>query len=303
MNKRNDFICIGAVHSDYILQIKENYYKNRTNPINQYKKLGGVAYNIAKKLSFLNQKTKLYSLNCNKEQRSEIKKRGINFVSIDNNINERYYTTVIDKNGKMILGLANMDKYEKNINPKVFNNFINKKIILDLNLSPKTINHIINKFSKKNYLCICGTSAHKVYKIKNFLKNIDAIILNKQESLILSNKKTIKDAMNYIIKKNNKLNIIITNGKYAVNLFSNNIIYTALPPKTNIKNENGAGDAFSAVYNYFFCNYNDETNSLKYAISAGTLQAAGYKNNKEKYLQKINKLSKSIKIKKYNQYE
>ena len=30
MNKRNDFLCIGAVHSDYILKIKSNYYKNRT---------------------------------------------------------------------------------------------------------------------------------------------------------------------------------------------------------------------------------------------------------------------------------
>ena len=27
MNKRNDFICIGAVHSDYILRLKQNYLK------------------------------------------------------------------------------------------------------------------------------------------------------------------------------------------------------------------------------------------------------------------------------------
>ena len=53
MNKRNDFICIGAVHSDYLLNLKQNYFKNRTNPIMQKEKLGGVAYNVAKKLAFL----------------------------------------------------------------------------------------------------------------------------------------------------------------------------------------------------------------------------------------------------------
>ena len=41
MNKRNNFICIGAVHSDYILKLKQNYFKNRTNPINQKENLGG----------------------------------------------------------------------------------------------------------------------------------------------------------------------------------------------------------------------------------------------------------------------
>ena len=52
MNKRNDFICIGAVHSDYILKLKQGYFKNRTNPINHQENLGGVAYNIARILSF-----------------------------------------------------------------------------------------------------------------------------------------------------------------------------------------------------------------------------------------------------------
>ena len=53
MNKRNDFLCIGAVHPDYIVKLKNNYFKNRTNPIKQTQSLGGVAYNIAEKLSFL----------------------------------------------------------------------------------------------------------------------------------------------------------------------------------------------------------------------------------------------------------
>ena len=52
-NNKTIFICIGAVHTDYILQLQKNYFKKRTNPINQKEFLGGVAYNIALKLSFL----------------------------------------------------------------------------------------------------------------------------------------------------------------------------------------------------------------------------------------------------------
>ena len=50
-DNKNSFVCIGAVHTDYILLFKTKYYKNRTNPITQNQSLGGVAYNIAEKLS------------------------------------------------------------------------------------------------------------------------------------------------------------------------------------------------------------------------------------------------------------
>ena len=298
MNKRNYFICIGAVHSDYILRLKQDYYKNRSNPINHQKNLGGVAYNIAKILSFLDQDTKLYSLNCNILQKREIRQQGIKFKSLNREINESYYSSILDKNGKMILGLANMDNYEKIINRRFIENYQNKIIILDLNLSLEIIKNIINKNYKKNYICVCGTSAHKVYKIKNFLNKIDTIILNKQESFTLTKKKTIKNSMNYLIKKNKQLNIIITNGKNAVNAYLNQQIYLTYPPSIKINNENGAGDVLSAIFNYFYCYSFSELRSLNRSICAGALQASGYSyNNKEKYLQKLNKLSRSIKFK------
>ena len=297
MNKRNVFICIGAVHSDYILRLKQNYFKNRTNPITESKNLGGVAYNIAKILSFLNQNTKLYSINCNKIQKKEIKDQGISFRPLNKKVNQRYYTSVLDKNGKMILGLANMDNYEEFIDNKFLGNHINQKIILDLNLSKAVIKKIINKYYKDNYICICGTSAHKVDKIKNLLGKIDTIILNKQESFILTNSKTINNSMNYLINENKKLNIIITNGKNAVNAHIKGVTYLLHTPPTRIYNENGAGDALNGVFNYFFCNSLNGLDSLIKGICAGSLQTSGYKNNKVKYLQKIDKLSKSIKFK------
>jgi sugar/nucleoside kinase (ribokinase family) len=297
MNKRNDFICIGAVHSDYILKFKQNYYKNRTNPIIQEENLGGVAYNIAKKLSFLNQETTLYSLNCNEVQKKEIKLQGIKFKTLNKQIAQRYYTSILDRNGKMILGLANMDDYEQFIAYKNLKNFKNKNIILDLNLSAELIKEIIDNNYKKNNICICGTSSHKIYKIKRLLKKIDTIILNKQEATNLTKKETIKDSMDHIIKQNKNLDIIITNGKNSVNVYINKINFLIYPPIIKIKNENGAGDALIAIFNYFYCDSFDKFDAINMGICGGALQASGYIGNKEKYLLKLKKLSRSLKSK------
>ena len=297
MNKRNDFLCIGAVHPDYIVKLKNNYFKNRTNPIAHKEKLGGVAFNVASKISFLNEKIELNSINCNSKHKKEIKKQGILFKEINKTIYKRYYSSVLDKNGKLVLGLANMDSYEKNINLKLIKNRKNKKIIFDLNLSKKVINFLINKYYKNNYICICGTSAHKVYKIKPLLTKIDTLILNKQESFILTNKNSIRSALKYLIKKNNTLKIIITNGKNSVYAYKNKKIYLCKPPNVIVNNENSAGDILSAFFNYYYCNTNKMYESLRKSVVAGALQAAGYLNNKKKYLQKINQLSKKINIK------
>jgi len=297
MNKRNDFLCIGAVHPDYILKLKNNYFKNRTNPIIHKEKLGGVAYNVASKIAFLNEKIELNSINCNTRHKKEIKKKGILFKSINKKIQKRFYSSVLNKRGELIIGLANMDIYEKNINLKLIKNYKNKKIIFDLNFSEKIINFLINKYYKKNYICICGTSAHKVYKIKLLLTKIDTLILNKQESFILTNKNTIKSALKYLIKKNNSLNIIITNGKNSVYAYKNKKIYSCKPPDVVISNENSAGDTLTAFFNYYFLNSNKMHESLKKSVVAGALQATNYTNNRKQYLQKINNLSKKINIK------
>ena len=297
MNKRNHFLCFGAVHYDYILKLKKEYLKNRTNPVSHQESIGGVAYNMAKIFIFVEQKTELISINTNLHIKKIIKKNGIIFSKLDNAINERYYSSILDDKGKMILGLANMDLYEKLLNLNKLKDQKNKKIILDLNFSKKTIQILINKYYKDNYICVCGTSAHKVKKISSSLSKINTLILNKQESLHLTGMLSIKESLKELIKYNNKLKIIISNGKNAVHGYENKKIYICNPPKITVKNENGAGDALSAYFNFFYCNSLNMRDSLTMSVAAGALQASGYKNIKNKYLQKITNLSKGMKIK------
>jgi len=295
--KRKKFVCIGAVHTDFILQFKTKHFHNRTNPVKKTQHLGGVAYNIAEKFSFLNLKTKLISLNCQKSDIEKILKNKITFKALSREIYDRSYTSVLNTKGEMILGLADMDNYEKPLTIKNILNIKNNNIIFDLNLSLKTIESLISKYSHLNSISVCGTSAYKVHKIKRLLPKINILILNKQESLNLSNKKNIKDALKFIITKNKNLTAVITNGKNSVKAYHNKNTYICKPPKTTIKNENKAGDIMSAFffYYYFFQKLNFAT-VLSKSIAAGTLHVTGFIATKTKYLKKIDKLSENIKV-------
>ena len=301
-DKRNKFICFGAVHFDHILQLKSKYYNNRTNPIYYRDQLGGVAYNISSKLAYLKVKSELISLNIQNIKKNKIFKSKIKFTAINNKYFDRSYTSILNSKGKMILGLANMNNYEKKFSLKKLRNYKNTKIILDLNFSKKNINSIITKYSSNNQIYVCGTSAHKVYKIKHLLSKINFLFLNQKEANKLSNKKSINNSMKYLIKKNKNLTIVISNGKNKAIAYNNRILYYSNPPKINTVNENGAGDAMSATIIYLLNKNLNFEESFAKGLIAGSLKAAGFKSNLTIFLRKINQLVKKVKVtsKKYN---
>jgi fructose-1-phosphate kinase PfkB-like protein len=69
------------------------------------------------------------------------------------------------------------------------------------------------------------------------------------------------------------------------------------PPKIEIKNENGAGDALNAIFNYYYCLSFSGLDSLNKGISGGALMVSRYNYKNKKYLTEVNKLSKLIRNK------
>jgi hypothetical protein len=61
LKSENIFVCIGAIHYDYLLNFKKNIINYRTNQIIHNSKIGGVAYNVAKIISIF-ENVELYSL-------------------------------------------------------------------------------------------------------------------------------------------------------------------------------------------------------------------------------------------------
>ena len=104
LKSKNIFVCIGAIHHDYLLNLKKNIINFRSNQITQKSRIGGVAYNIAELLSnFVD--VNFYSLAINEEIRKKISKK-IYVNQVNKDYADRYYLALSDKNNKFLLGLC-----------------------------------------------------------------------------------------------------------------------------------------------------------------------------------------------------
>ena len=294
VKSKNIFVCIGAIHHDYLLNLKNNIINKRTNPIIHNTRIGGVAYNIAELISIFD-KIQFYSLSIDKELHSKISKN-IFIKKINNKKSERYYVALSDKNNKFILGLANTDVYE---NTKFYKipNMINKYIIFDLNFSKNFIEKAINSLSNKNKIVVCATSVHKIIKIKKIINQIDMIFLNKAELTRLTNISSIVDGVKKILKINKKIKIIATNSKNNVIYGDNKSIIKIKPPKIKVQNENGAGDALAGMMLYLLSKGYNKEEILKYSVACGSYYANGNKLSSKRDLLKIKNISRSVKLK------
>ena len=291
LKSKNIFVCIGAIHHDYLLNFKKNIINLRSNQITQKSRIGGVAYNIAELLSnFVD--VNFYSLAINEEIRKKISKK-IYVHQVNKNYVDRYYLALSDINNKFLLGLANTDEYENNKSLKI-PNIKNKNIIFDLNFSKTYLEKSINKLSKKNKIIVCATSVHKVIKIKRIINKVDFIFLNKAELLKLTNSSNIILGVKKILKQNKKIKIITTNSKNNVIFGSNEFIKKIKPPSIKVVNENGAGDALAAMMLYLF-SINEKMNYiLKTSVACGSYYASGKSLKTKSDFLKIKNLSKRV---------
>ena len=291
LKSKNIFVCIGAIHHDYLLNLKKNIINFRSNQITQKNRIGGVAYNIAELLSnFVD--VNFYSLAINEEIRKKISKK-IYVHQVNKDYADRYYLALSDKNNKFLLGLANTDEYENNKSLKI-PNIKNKNIIFDLNFSKTYLEKSINKLSKNNKIIVCATSVHKVIKIKRIINKVDFIFLNKAELLKLTNSSNIILGVKKILKQNKKIKIITTNSKNNVIFGSNEFIKKIKPPSIKVVDENGAGDALAAMMLYLF-SINEKMNYiLKTSVACGSYYASGKSLKTKSDFLKIKNLSKRV---------
>ena len=291
---KNIFVCIGAIHQDYLINLKKNIINKRTNPIIHNNRIGGVAYNVAELISIFD-KIQFYSLKITRELQNKISKN-ISIKKINNNKSDRYYLAISDKNNKFLLGLANTEIYESTKFNK-FPNIVNKFIIFDLNFSKVFIENAIRKLSQKNKIIVCATSVHKIIKIKKIINKIDIVFLNKAELIRLTNIASIENGVKKILKINNKIKIIATNSKNNVIYGDNKSIMKIKPPKIKVKNENGAGDALAGMMLYLLSKGYNKEQILKYSVACGSYYASGKRLNSKKDLLKIKNISSQVKIK------
>jgi len=126
-------------------------------------------------------------------------------------------------------------------------------------------NNINLAFNPSNYLVIKGTS-----NLKPILRASNILVFNKEESFLLSKKKTIEDAFKYLIKKIKKQGVVvITDGPRGAYAYDGEILFYAKPKPVKILETTGAGDAFASAFTAAII----RGGSIKTALKAGMIQA------------------------------
>ena len=296
----NNFIFFGAVHQDFVFELKNHLIKFRTNPVKHYESFGGVAHNVAKVIA-CKEKVSLVSINSDIETINYLRKNNINFFSFNKKIQKRYYAVLLNKFKELQLGIANTDAYEQCAAKSINFRLKEKHVIIDLNFSEILTKKIIEKYYKNNRIIICGTSPFKINKIKNYLNKIDCLILNKEELFKLTNIRDIHKSIKYIIKKNPIINLVVSDGANKTYGYELSKFISVKPPKIKVLNENGAGDAMAGSYIYYrYKNFSLEK-SLSLGVATGTVHAKSKKNIKFKEVD-IKKIINKTKIHKEDLY-
>lgn len=193
MKNSQNIVCIGAANIDKQLYLKSELVNKSSNPVSSISVSGGVARNLAYNIGKLsNKKTILLTLLGNDKEADYILNEANKFIDLKHikiieNMNTGMFTSVIDYNGEMICGFADMDIYNL-----INNKYLNEKIeviknadcvVVDSNIPKESIQYLIQLCGKSNIPI--GIIPASIKKVRNILKNlakIDYLIFNKKEA-------------------------------------------------------------------------------------------------------------------------
>jgi len=136
----------------------------------------------------------------------------------------------------------------------------------------KTQEKIASYAAKNNIKIAFNISSYLARKgpkfLKNILKKVDILVLNKEEASILVGKGNIKNLFKKIRKLGPKI-IAITDSKHGVYVNANDVIYSGKPSNVKIVETTGAGDAFAST---FLCGI-IRKNDVEFAMKLGMTNA------------------------------
>lgn len=265
LNQRNTIVCIGAANLDRKIKTETELIGYTSNPVNSQISIGGVVRNVAENLGRLEHEVSLISTVGNDPEWERIKTLSTPFMNTDGAIivegeSTGCYTALLDKEGEMYLGLADMSIYDK-FTPELL---IKKQhllknaycIVVDLNCPKATLEFIFAYAQKQQIkVAVIAVSEPKMRHLPTALNAVDYLFINKgelgtfvQETLDSETKlnQAIHQVLDYGVK-----NLILTAGANGV-LFASKTQqkWFEIKPLDNalITDVTGAGDAFSAAY-------------------------------------------------------
>lgn len=251
-------VCVGGANVDCKLTLEEKVQLHTSNPVVEVVSVGGVVRNIAENLGRLGRKVSLMSIIGNDEDGRLLSEQSSPFMSMNNTLmvhDERTgrYTAVIQKDGDLIIGLANMSICEK-----MDNNWIDinrshlvsaKFVVTDTNITKSAFEQLLTIAKESQiHLIICGVSAPKTSRIPDDISGVYLVIFNLDESqaYLKTEETDLKKIINLWFEKGVK-NVIVTNSTKGIGYGHQGKIKIVEPHRAKkVVDVTGAGDSFTS---------------------------------------------------------
>ena len=269
LNESYPIVCIGAANLDRKFHVAQALKMGTSNPVTSTRSIGGVSRNIAENLGRLGETVAFLTACGNDSEWDTIDALSRPFMNLDHiqqieGASTGSYTALIDQNGNMTYGLADMEVYDF-ITPEFLTkhtHMLNKArcIVVDLNLSKAAIEFLCAYSQKHDIkLVVIPVSSPKMAHMPEALHAIDWIIVNRDETetyfdMTIQTEADLRLAAQKWIDAGVS-NVIITNGSKQL-IFKNNHdeMIKNVKPSEHVVDVTGAGDAFSSAVIYSWMN-------------------------------------------------
>lgn len=192
VNRTETVVCIGAANVDKKIKTTYRLQPHTSNPVTSLTSLGGVGRNVAENLGRLGQDVVLVSVAGNDSEWAYIKELSSPFMDTDGVVtiegqSTGTYTALLDNDGEMYLGLADMSIYDT-LTPDVLSKQVQylqqaKCIVMDLNCPKESIEYICSFAKKHNItLVLITVSEPKMDRMPNDLSAVSCLITNVGET-------------------------------------------------------------------------------------------------------------------------
>lgn len=187
--------CFGAVNLDRTARCLGELVLRTSNPVTVRQAAGGVARNVATNLAHLGQRVALTSA-IGADAGGEELIRLLNADGIDtsrtirrNDAATASYTAVLDRDGELLIGLADMAIYD-GLSPDAFAADDTRPVedawFIDANLPDACIDGLTARAHGQTLVAASTVSTPKAARLAGYLDRIDILFANRSEASVLS---------------------------------------------------------------------------------------------------------------------
>lgn len=254
-------VCFGAAHVDRTARCHAAFSWGSSNPVSVAAGYGGVALNVARNLARLGRHVILISAigrDADGEQlMAALSAEGIDTSSVlrPDAHNTANYTAVLDRDGELLFGIADMDIYDA-MTPEHLTEAMAgvdepAAWFVDANLPQASLAWLADAVPRSTPLFAAAVSPAKAPRLRPLLGRVRALFANRREAaaLLARDVETTEQACQAAraLHAQGVETAFVTLGADGVAVHGADGDGVFTPPPTRIHDVNGAGDAFAAV--------------------------------------------------------